>query len=75
MGKNWGKVEATFQVAPKKGWLEISKTLNVYISASRAARAILTSVLESSNMGNCFIFTLYEMILEEFGIGGFSYTY
>jgi len=48
VGKNKGKVEATFQVAPKKGWLEIAKTLNVCISASRATREDLRPVLESS---------------------------
>ncbi len=40
---NWVKVEATFQVAPKKGWLE---NLKVIISETRRNRAILTPVLE-----------------------------
>jgi hypothetical protein len=46
--KNKEKVEATFQVASNKGWLEIAKTLNVYISASRAAKEDLRPVLECS---------------------------
>ena len=47
-GEEWGKVEATFQVASNKGWLEIAKTLNVYISAPRGAREDLSPVLECS---------------------------
>jgi hypothetical protein len=46
VGKNRGKVEATFQVASNKGWLEIAKTLNAYISAPRGAREDLRPVLE-----------------------------
>jgi hypothetical protein len=41
-------VEATFQVASNKGWLEIAKTLNIYISAPRGARENLSPVLECS---------------------------
>ncbi len=48
VGKNGGKVEATFQVAFNKGWLEIAKTLNVYNSAPRGAREDLSPVLECS---------------------------
>jgi len=48
VGKNGGKVEATFQVASNKGWLEIAKTLNIYISAPREAREDLSPVLACS---------------------------
>ncbi len=34
--------------ASNKGWLEIAKTLNVYISAPRGAREDLSPVLECS---------------------------
>jgi hypothetical protein len=51
-------VEATFQVAPKKGWLEIAKTLNIYISASRGAREKLTPFLECLLEANIIYYTV-----------------
>ncbi len=47
-GKKRGKVEATFQVAPNKGRLEMAENFEGYISASRRAREDLRPVLESS---------------------------
>ncbi len=63
VGKNGGKVEATFQVASNKGWLEIAKTLNIYISAPRAAREDLRPVLECSiySLYILYIFSIYSV--------------
>jgi hypothetical protein len=55
-------VEATFQVASSKGWLEIAKTLNIYISASRAAREDQRPVLESPLYALQFYSTFGEQV-------------
>ncbi len=69
----WGEASKN-GVASKKGWLEISKTLNVYISASRAASEDLRPVLECLFQAPIIYYTLYEMTLVDFGIGGFSFN-